>query len=790
MLKNYFKVALRNLIRNGAFSAINIMGLAVGITASIFILLWVQDEKSYDRFHNNAKELYRVVANLSGTDAALIPPVMIPELQAKMPVIKNMVRLSYPEPSVFEVGIKKNQEKRVFYADSTFLQLFSFPLVKGNAAIALRRPDAVLLTRDMANKYFGTEDVLGKIMRLNNGRNVIVTGVFATIPENSHLQFDFIMPMSAIDTHVNNGGDDWQNFSFFGYLQLNKNFKATPDALNNLDKQLDQVFRGHVPEKELKANFHLQPLTDIHLHSNYEADLPGHGNIQYVNIFSIVAIFVLAVACINFMNLTTARSVRRSKEVGLRKTLGANRRSLILQFLGESLFVSFLALIIAIGLVGLLLPVFNNITGKQISIHLFDTEMVALLIGIALVTGLFSGAYPALFLSGFSPVKVFKGNRKAGTGNLLFRNGLVVLQFVVSIMLIGGTTVVYKQLKFIKEMNLGFEKSNLVYMPVTGDLFNKKDALKAILQQNVTTTDFTLVDDLPVNMANASTDVTWEGKTSDKKQTMFAGFSVDNAFFDVFQMKIIKGRAFLKNSKADTSNYIINEKAAKVMGLTSDKVIGTALTQWGNKGIIVGVVKDFNFKPVHQPIEPLILRYNSGDGYAVVRTTPGNTAAAIKTLEEANAALNPGYPFSFGFIDQDLDHLYKGEQQMEMLLNVFTILALFISCLGLYGLSAFLAEQRTKEIGIRKVMGASVVNVVYLLSSSFTKLVLIAVIISVPVSWFVMNSWLQGFAYRINVNVVVFFTASLIALLVAWITIGYESIKAAVANPVRSLRSE
>ena len=790
MIKNYLKIAFRNIIRHKAFTAINVSGLAIGMACSIFILLWVQNELGYDRFHKNATEIYRITADAGDFKAAVNCAGMPAELKAKIPVVKNYVRLSHPSKNVFEVGTQKFEEKKVFYADSTFLQIFSFPLVKGNRQTAMQRSDAVLITEDIAKKYFGHEDAVGKILKKNNGSNVIVTGILANIPSDSHLQFDFILPISSISQTDNDlKTNTWKNFNYYTYIQLDKSFNATPAAVVGLNNRINKIYKERVNEAELKVDFHLQPLTSIHLHSNYQVDLPGHGNVQYVNIFFVVALFILAVACINFMNLATARSARRAREVGLRKVVGAGRKQLIGQFLGESLLISLMALLISVGLVSLLLPAFNELAGKNLSIQFLNGKTIILLLSIALVTGLISGSYPALFLSGFQPVKVLKGNMKSMGGNLILRNGLVVVQFVVSIILLAGTAVVYRQLTFIKDMNLGFDKSNLLYMPMAGEMWNKQQALKAALKQNPFTANYTVTNDLPTNLTSGAVDVQWEGKDP-KSQIVFPTLFVDEGFINVFQMTMLSGRSFSVDFKADTNNYILNEKAVQVMGMNVSNAVGKPLRLWGANGTIIGVVKDFNFKPVQQSIEPLIIGLNRWGGIAVVRTQPGKTEATIKALGKISADLNPAYPFSYGFLDQDLANLYKGEQRMGRLFNVFAILAIFISCMGLYGLSAFMAEQRTKEIGVRKVLGASVFNVVSLLSTGFTKLILIAVVIAVPVAWFAINSWLKSFAYRINADWVIFLTASIAALTIAWITVSYESIKAAVANPVKSLRTE
>ena len=789
MIKNYLKIAFRNIIRHKAFAAINIAGLAIGMACSIFILLWVQNELSYDRFNKNANEIYRIAARAGDFKVAINPAPMVADLQAKMPVIRNTVRLA-TSSNVFEVGERKFEEKRVFYADSTFLQVFSYRLLKGDRASVLNRPDAVLITEDLAKKYFGHEDALGKILRKDNNKDVIVTGILANIPSNSHLQFDCILPMSSIaQTNDNIKNQVWDNFDFYAYVQLDKTSGPSSANIAKFNKQMDDIYKTHVSEKTLKVNFWLQPLTAIHLHSNYQVDLPGHGNIQYVNIFFVVALFILSVACINFMNLATARSARRAKEVGLRKVVGAGRKQLIGQFLGESMLISFVSLILATGIVWLLLPLFNDLAGKKLSIHLLDSRIITILATIALATGLISGSYPALFLSGFQPVKVLKGNVKTMGGNLIFRNGLVVVQFVVSIMLLAGTAIVYRQLNFIKSMNLGFDKSNLLYLPMAGEMWNKQQALKAELKQNPLTSNYAITSDLPVDLASGTVNVHWEGKDP-KSQVVFPTLMVDEGFFNVFQMKILSGRVFSPEFKSDSTNFIVNEKAVQVMGMKVSNAVGKSLSLWDNKGTIIGVVKNFNYKPIQQPIEPMILALNRWGGTAVIRTQPGKTEATIKALGKISADLNPGYPFSYGFLDQDLANQYKGEQRMGSLFNVFAVLAIFISCMGLYGLSAFMAEQRTKEIGVRKVLGASVFKVVYLLSTGFTKLILIAVVIAVPLAWFAINSWLKSFAFRVNADWMVFLIASLAALAIAWLTVSYESIKAAIANPVKSLRNE
>ncbi len=787
MFRNYFKIAFRNIIRHKAYSLINISGLAIGMASSILILLWVQNEMSYDRFHKNAGEIYRITSNAGDFKTSVSTAGMPQGFQSVMPMIKNTVRLSKPTNMLFTIGDRKFEESRVFYVDSTFLSVFSFPLVKGNIQSALQRPDAIVITESMAKKYFGSDNPIGKIIRKDNSDNLVVTGVLANIPSNSHLQFDFIIPMSFIGHSYEMTNNPWDNFSFYDYVQLDKNFKATPVALASLEHQMDQIFKQHV--KDLAIDLHLQPLTRIHLYSNLQLDLPGQGNIQYVNIFFIVAIIILIVACINFMNLATARSARRAKEVGLRKVVGALRGQLIRQFFGESLLICFFSLVVAILLVWMVLPYFNELSGKTLHIDMGNEKLLFTLLGISAATGLISGIYPALFLSGFQPVKVLKGNLKSLGGNRLFRDGLVVIQFVVSIVLLVGTIVIYNQLRFIRNRNPGFEKDNLIYMKMKGDMWDKQQALFAELSQNPLTNHFTVSSEMPTNLVSGDVDILWPGKDP-KFQPVFPSMDVSESFIDIFHVKLVNGRGFSKDFKGDSSNYVVNETAVRTMGMTAGNAVGKQISFQGTKGTIIGVVGDFNFKPIQRTIEPLILRLNKFGGIVVVRASAGTTEATIKALGKISQQLNPRFPFTYNFLDQDLANQYKGEQQMGNIFNLFAVLAVFISSLGLYGLSAYMAEQRTREIGVRKVLGASLLNIVRLLSTDFTRLILIAVVVAIPIAWWAVNKWLESIAYHVQVSWVVFTLAPLAALLIASLTVSYESIKAAVVNPVTSLRSE
>jgi putative ABC transport system permease protein len=788
MLKNYITIAWRNIIRQKAYSILNVAGLSIGMACSILILLWVQNELSYDRFHTDADQLFRLTCNAGDFKTAVSPVAMARGLQTELPQIKAGVRMSKPMTMLLEVGEKKLEEKRVFFADSNFLKIFSFALLKGNPATALTDPGTLLVTEEMAKKYFGTQDVLGKIIKVNNKENFTIAGVLANTPSNSHLQFDFIIPMKTLaKSNWDLQNDNWGNFNFYTYLLLDEKTAASVPAQSRLASQISTIFKNH--GQTIKIDFHLQPLTDIHLHSDLQIDLPGHGNMQYVNIFFVVAIFILLVACINFMNLATARSERRAKEVGLRKVVGAGRYQLVFQFLGESIIFSMLSLLVAIGIVLLLLPVFKMLTEKTLTIHLLDGKLLMSLLGIALLTGLISGSYPALFLSGFAPVKVLKGKVRVAGGNLLFRNALVITQFVVAIVLLVGTAVVYKQLNFIKSRNLGFEKSNLLYMPMTGDIWGKRQALNTALTESPLTKDFSIISNLPTVLTSGTVDVVWNGQTT-RNQVVFPSLDVDENFVNVFKTKVVAGRGFDRSFTGDSSNYVINEKAMQIMGMNIGNAVGQAMTFGDTKGTIVGVVKDFHFKSLQYAMEPLVLRLNKWGGVVMVRTKPGSNEETIQALGKISQQLNPAYPFTFGFLDKDLDNLYQSEQQMGNIFNLFAGLAIFISCLGLYGLSAFMAEQRTKEIGVRKVLGATVAGVVALLSQDFLKLIIIAIIIASPISWYAMNKWLQGFAYQTNLEWWIIALAGIVATGIALITISFQSVKAALTNPVKSLRSE
>lgn len=790
MLSNYFKVAVRNLLRQKGFSFINIFGLALGISCTALIGMWVNDELSYDRFHKDHERVYRITATLPElkVHAAVSSAPLAPAIKNEFPEIEDAVRISGLNRDLIQVGDVKFEEKNILYADSNFFKVFTFPFIQGDAERALKNPEGIVITEEMAKKYFGTTDVLEKTIKKNSSENFTVTGVIANIPNNSHLRFDFVQPMSfraRTDDDLKN--NVWDNFNWYTYIKLNENADRSQAGLSELQTKMQELYKKNEPV--LKVSFILQPIARVHLYSNFLADITVHGNAQNVYIFAIVAVFILVVACLNFMNLATARAARRAKEVGLRKVVGAIRSHLMGQFLAESLVVALISLSLALLVIYLVLPYFNTLGGKDLSLDFSNIQIVLGLLGITVLTGLLAGSYPALYLSGFRPAAVLKGNLSSGGAGSLFRNTMVVIQFAVSISLIVGTAIVYQQLKYIQQLNLGYDKENLVYVRMTGDLWSKYDAFRTKLGSNRLTAQYSFISEVPTSNSGATISVKWPGKDPNT-QPLFYNTAIDENFEEVFKATIIEGHGYTENAQADSASIILNETAIKLMDMTPESAIGVKVNIWGRDRTIIGVVKDFNFRPVQEAIGPMFLNRDTWGGNAMVRTLPGETESTIKALEDICKEMNPNYPFEYHFLDDDIDNLYKAEQRLGSLFNIFAVLAIVISCLGLYGLSAYLAERRTRELGIRKVLGATGFQLVYLLSATFTRPILIATIIAVPLAWYGMSQWLNGFAYHVTINWMIFVVAFVTALLIAWLTVSFESIKAATTNPVNSLRSE
>lgn len=788
MLFNYFKIGLRNFGRHKSFAFINILGLAIGMACSILIFLWVRDELSYDNFH--PRNIFRITTRVDNSDEAVTSFPMAGILRAQIPDITNATRVS-PTSAIFSVDREQYEEKHVLYADSTFLQLFSFPLKEGDRQTSLSRPDGVVITQDIAKKYFGDGEAMGRTITIDNDIKqyaLVVTGVLKDIPSNSHLKFDLLLPLELYTKNID-FKDSLDDFNLYTYLQLNDHFVSTPDNIRKLESQIDTIYSSQRTTRN--AQFFLQSIRDIHLHSRLQGDVDGNSNIQYVNIFSVIAIFILVIACVNFINLSTALSGYRAKEVGIRKVLGTMRPTLILQFICESLLLSVMALIVAVLIAWALLPFFNNLSNKALTLNFFDPRFAVILIVVTLIPGVIAGIYPALVLSGFKPLKVLKGTAIQKNKSSWLRSGLVVFQFAISIILIISAIFVNQQLHFIFNRDIGFDKENLidVKMPPIGDLFSNTQALESTLKLFPGISDYTIVSELPANLTRERPDIDWGGKDPDLK-ILVPNMMVDENFVKTFKIGMRTGRFFSNNFGGDDSNFVVNETALKLMGLKPADAIGKHLYFARNNGEIIGVVKDFNFKPVHQPIEPLILRRNKYGGYLVVRVRPYDLQNTIAQLKQVFNKVYPTYPFSYSFLDDQLAKLYHTEQQMGKLLNAFSLLSIFISCMGLFGLAAFTAQSRTKEIGIRKVIGATTTDIVTMLVKDFLRPVVIATLISFPVSYWFMSEWLQNFAYHVGISWWVFLFTGLLSMGIALATISYQAIKAALANSMTSLRSE
>ncbi len=789
MFKNIIKTAFRNMRRNKLFTALNIFGLATGLACSILIFLWAQDELSYDKFNPNPESIFRLTGQVRDIESAQVPSAFAAAIKREISGIKNTTRL-IPFQNITKVGNRKFDEKHMYYADSNFLRVFNYPLLKGNAAIVLMMPNSVVLTEGTAIKYFGSlEQAIGKTIEIDSS-TLLVTGILRNIPSNSHLQFDLLLPIENWDRHVEHP-QPWRYFDSYVYFQLNDLIKPDAEFVQKIERQLN-VMRNKaiVHTQAVAASIFVQTLSDIHLHSHYRNDVDGQGNFQYVRIFMLIALFIIFIACINFLNLATALSGTRAKEVGLRKTVGALRMQLIPQFIGESILLAFISLILALLLIYFALPFFNEISSKSITLNLFDIKLTGKLLGITMLVGFLAGAYPAFYISSFNAIRVLKGGQILKGGSNFLRNGLVVIQFSISVILIVSTVVVYNQLYYLHNRNIGFNRENLLYIPIpeSGNQMNNSEALRASLNQSAQIGDYTITGDLPTNL-DTEAPFTWRGM-NDGTLAIAQWLNVDENFIKTFGMRMLAGRFFSEEFKESDSEFVVNETAIKIMQIDPIEAVGKMISFRGHEGTIVGVVKDFNTRPAHQPIEPLIIRHRVSGNFLVIRTNSGAVKKTLTSLQNSFQRIYGNSPFSYGFVDQDLDNLYKAESKMGKLFNIFSVLSIIISCLGLFGLAAFTTQRRTREIGVRKVLGAGETGIVVLLAKEFLKLVVISLLVAFPVSWYAMNQWLDGYAYKTDINVWVFISAGMLTLLVAFVTISYQTIRAAITNPVLSLRNE
>ncbi|MGC4096116.1 MAG: ABC transporter permease [Nitrospira sp.] len=790
MFKNYFKTAWLNLWRDKFFSLIKLSGLALGIACSLLIMLWANDEQSVDAFHKNGAQLYSIFerrynnGQIGGGYAT--QGLMPDELKRVFPEVEYATGFGWSGLNTFEANNKIIKENGN-YAGQDFFNMFTYPLLEGSAATALQSPVDLAVSKKMAEDFFGSPgQAIGKTIRFNNKRDLQITAVFDNVPANSSLQFDYMVNWQAF-MEDNEWVKNWGNNGPGTCILLRKGTDAKAFE-NKISRFLDNYNKEQTAQVYIRLG--IQRYGDVYL----RPDLDKNGNVtgarfQYVKLFSIVAIFILLIACINFMNLETARSLKRAKEIGIRKAVGAVRFALIKQFLGEALLIVAIAVFLSLGLVWLALPAFNQVTGKAIHVPFQEPGFWMNLAVLWLITGLISGSYPAIYLSSFKPVRILKGPLKFSSNVVWFRKGLVVFQFILSIIFITGTIVVTKQVNYIQSLNLGYDRENLLYIPLEGDLKTGYAVFKTEALKMPGIKDVTHSTASPTIINNGTTGVSWEGKDPNSKIDI-AQVAVGYDFIKTLNMQILQGRDFSRDLATDSANYIINETALNVIGYKNP--LGKPLTLWGMTGTIIGVVKDFHFSSLHDQINPLMLRLgeNYDGGIALVKTEAGKTKEALASLEKIYKELNPKVPFTYRFSDEEYQKLYKSEQVVNQFARYLAFLAIFISCLGLLGLVIFTAEQRTKEFGIRKVLGAGPVIVFGLLSREFLWLVGVAIVIALPVAWYFSNQWLQDFAYKTDLSWWVFVAAACTALVIALITISFQALKAAFANPVKSLRTE
>lgn len=793
MFKNYLKIAFRNLWRHRVFSFINIMGLTVGMTACFLIFLYVKFELSYDAFNSKADRIYRIVCDIktptetlhAGGPSWAVPP----NTKDAFPEVEAFTRVLSDEVLVRKGDIKFQQDNAV-WADSAFFDIFDFKMIKGNPKTALTDQLSVVFTESTAKKYFGDKDPMGQTLLLTgDALPAKVTGIIKDVPENSQIKADMLLSMSTITGRFNRNLDSqWGNYGARAYLllkphtdpqKLTAKFPAFLEARNGTEMKKLQMY----------PTLFLEKLRDVYLRSTRDGS--NSGNINNVYIFSVIAVFILLIACINFINLTTARSVERAKEVGIRKVVGAAKHQLIRQFIGESVILCLIAFILTVILAALLLPLFNQLAGKKISDTIFyHPTYILLVLFSSVMIGFLAGLYPALVLSSFKPVIVLKGRFATGTRGILLRKGLVVMQFTISIALIISTLVVYNQMKYMRNQDLGFSKDQMMVIDTNGDPGKKAFVQSLTGLPNVKSV--ALSGSVPGG-GNPGAYSEIENKKGDMQIANLDLYFVDFDYVPQYKIKILAGRAFSRDFATDTTQaMILNEAAIKMFGYSSpQQAIGKRFKQWGREGKIIGVMKDFHFRSLQQEIKPLSMRIEpDGCNLVSVNVAASNLPSTITAIENKWKSLIPNRPFSYFFLDEYFDKQYRSEERFGNLFLNFAVLAIFISCLGLLGLASYSTIQRTKEIGVRKVMGASVSNIVGLLSKDFLKLVLISFFIAGPVAGYFMYKWLQDFAYRVGLNWWVFLVAGMLAVFIALFTISFQAIKAAVTNPVKSLRTE
>ena len=788
MFKNYFVTAFRNVWKNKFYSAINITGLSVGLAIGIMILLWVQDELGYDKFQANIERIYKINSHLGeGTGAQTwegSPSPVAVFAKRELPEVENSVRIK----GVWDMSLLSHANNKfvvndMAYVDNSFFSVFSFNLIKGNRNKPFGDANSVVIPESMAIKFFGNSDPIGKIITTDSKENFTVTAVLQDFPANSSIRFNMLFPMENYAKKFTGNGDwktiddDMGNYYYTNYLLLksNVNAKAVADKISILYSEK----KNETPKT---GRFSLQPLKDVHL---YAAD----GNpaaMQSVKTFLMVAILILIIACINYVNLSTARSILRSKEVSVRKIIGAQRVQLFLQFVVESAMIFAIGSIVSLAIIKLLVPVFNEISGKQLVFSLSNAKMW-MVVGIA-ITGslLLASFYPALLLSSFRPIEALKGKLSLGGGNTQFRKILVVSQFVFSVALIISTIVISLQLKYLREKNLGYNREHVLYVPIREEMFNHYAAVRNELMKMPGVKDVASADNSVTAINSTTADTYWEGK-AENSTFLIHPTGIDENYISLLKMQMADGKNF-SGGTVDSTHFILNETAIKDAGIKDP--VGKSFKLWDVTGTIIGVVKDFHYTSLKKRIEPMIFYYSTANWALYIKTTGKEAKKAIASVESLWAKYSGDYPFSYSFVDENYDALYKTEQRTGKLFNIFAIVAILISCLGLFGLAAYTAQVKTKEIGIRKVLGATVTNIVQLLAKDFISLVFISLIIAIPIGWWAMHAWLQDFVFRINISWWVFFVAAGTTILITLLTVSMHALRAALANPVKSLKEE
>lgn len=783
----HLKMHLRGLTSNKTHSVINILGLSIGIAFSVLILLWVADELSFDRFHEHSGEIYRILGDdvLIGDMAATCGPLTA-YMENNYPEVIRATRVMQYEGAAFKYGENMFNVDKGTLVDPEFLKMFSFRLLQGAPETALADLSSIVLTKSVAEKLFRDENPLGKTVLMDGTSPMNVSAVIDDPPENSQLQFNYLLNVEVL-RFLGVPLDLWENAAFHTFIQVR------PDAdIAQLNAGIANLMGEQIPG--FNRTLYLQPLTDIHLTNGVAYDLPGLGDKKYVYIFSAIALFLILIACINYINLYTARSLKKMRSVGLRKILGAGRFRVMGQFLSESAIISLVSIVVAAVIALLIIPIFNQISGKNLSLDVSAPSVIFGALLLWVVTSLLSGGYPALLMSRAKPLTVVN-KRTIGSGGSVSRWILVVIQFSLAIMLLVGTITVYHQINYIRNKNLGFDKENIIYFSADGNFVQDYDRLKHELLSLSSITGVTAEDKMFMNFGNSTANLYWEGKT-DQTDINIEYSHVDANFLDMLNVNLIAGRNFEQNRSDDLSTYILNEEAVDQMGLTDP--VGKRFVLNGQEGRIIGVARNSNFKSLHHAVNPSVFmlldpgrkvefQYN---GTIMVRTVPGKAPQAIASLQDLWRQENPDIPFEYHFLDETIDRQYSNEIRTGRIFSYFSLIAIFISCLGLYGLTMFMTEDRTKEIGIRKTIGASVPEILALLSADFTKWVLLANVVAWPVAWFAMHRWLQNFAYHVNMSWWTFALAGALALIIALFSISWQAIRAATANPVESLRYE